>query len=48
VPQAALHDADPDVRLLAIRHRAAGAGATVSTKSLARGFNLTIRFPIAG
>jgi signal transduction histidine kinase len=48
VPESAVLAADPDVRLLAIRHRAAGAGATVTTKTVARGSNLTIRFPTAG
>jgi signal transduction histidine kinase len=48
LPELAVHGAIPDVRLLAIRHRAAGAGAVVSTKARARGASLTIRFPISG
>jgi signal transduction histidine kinase len=44
LPALAAQDAQPDVRLLAIRHRVAGAGATLVAKNVARGSNLTIRF----
>jgi signal transduction histidine kinase len=47
LPGEALLESDPDVRLLAIRHRASGAGATVNIKSAVRGSNLTIRFATA-
>jgi signal transduction histidine kinase len=46
LPTAAVLEADPDVRLLAIRHRVAGAGGTVGTKNVAGGISLSIRFAV--
>jgi signal transduction histidine kinase len=42
LPRAML-DPEPEVRLLAIRHRVLGAGGTVSTRNVAGGVSLTIR-----
>ena len=44
LPAEAVLEANPDVRLLAIRHRVAGAGGSVGTKTVAGGASLTIRF----
>jgi signal transduction histidine kinase len=47
LPAAAVLEDAPDVRLLAIRHRVAGAGGTLTTKGVARGASLTIRLPVS-
>jgi signal transduction histidine kinase len=46
IPHLASLETEPDVRVLAIRHRVAAAGATVTSKNTARGSNLTIRFAV--
>ncbi len=46
LPALAVLESNPDVRLLAIRHRVTGAGGTLSTRSVAQGAMLTIRFAL--
>jgi signal transduction histidine kinase len=47
LPAAAVLEAAPDIRLLAIRHRVAGAGGVVTTSSVAGGASLGIRVAVA-
>lgn len=47
LPAAAVLEGDPDIRLLAIRHRVAGARGTVTTRSVAGGASLSIRIAAA-